>query len=109
MPVRSMPVPGKNPTDQDLTDRLIAEWRNPDSSAQEPLIVVQGGPHDRPTRVFVVWQEWANLNQQQRSAIIMDAAEFVLGQQGSFEITIAMGLTREEAQQMNYAEMLGID
>lgn len=47
--------------------------------------------------VYVVWSEWAHLGREERGEIIMDAAEKVKLPPDLQRITIAMGLTPDEA------------
>jgi hypothetical protein len=50
--------------------------------------------------VYVVWNQWADLDRSTRSELILDAAEEVLGLQKSLKIIVAMGLTKTEAKAM---------
>lgn len=80
--------------------RLVAEWKGEETKGEAPTIRMEGGSPGRPTRVFVKWDEWAELNHQERASIILDAAEEVLGLDASLEIMTPMGLTAKEAEEM---------
>ncbi len=77
------------------------EWTEP-SSAGQPLIVLEG-ERGQPQHVYVIWDEWKGLDQRERSEIIMDVVEQLSGPQGMPDlslVTVAMGLTIEEAKRM---------
>ena len=94
-----MPVKSYNPTWSPelskLVKRLASEWSKP-TKAAEPVILEEAsrGP---VVHIYVVWSDWANLTREQRGEIIMDAAERVKSKKQLLQITIAMGLTPEEA------------
>ncbi len=92
-----------------LREALIQEWKGPNPDSQEPLIVTEGGNEGSPQRVYVVWSAWRDLDQATRSGIIMDAAEEVLGKNIAAVITVAMGLTAEEAKAWHLDRALGLE
>jgi hypothetical protein len=86
----------------DLEERLVQEMTAPnqDDPSAQPIIVAEP-PGDGPiTRLFVIWDEWAALSQQDRSEIIMAAYARVRGQPDAVRISVAMGLTPAEAARM---------
>ena len=80
-----------------LVSRLSDEWSTPDDTASEPVIIEESNSRQDVTRVFVVWSDWADLDRVKRGEIIMDAAEKVKPVPDVLKITIAMGLTPDEA------------
>lgn len=80
-----------------LVDRLAAEWRNPTPNAPEPVILEEANSQGEIVHVYVVWSDWSQLDRVQRGEVIMDAAEKVKPLADVSKITIAMGLTPEEA------------
>ncbi|MDD4891353.1 MAG: hypothetical protein PHU85_15640 [Phycisphaerae bacterium] len=94
MPVKSYSRP-KPPEQSRLTDRLASEWAE-QTEAAEPVILEET-TRDGIVHVFVVWSDWASLTREQRGEIIMDAAERVKSKDQLLKITIAMGLTPDEA------------
>jgi len=79
----------------------MEEWRDPKESGQ-PLIIIEGYLNE-PTHVYVIWDQWRGMNQAERSEIIMDALEGLDGEhriQNLDLVTVAMGLTAEEARRM---------
>ncbi|MDQ2730731.1 MAG: hypothetical protein M3Y56_03650, partial [Armatimonadota bacterium] len=66
----------------------------------EPIIVEESGPNS-PVHLYVIWSDWAELNQQERSEIIMEAFEDVNGLENVLNVTVAMGLTPVEAKRMH--------
>jgi hypothetical protein len=80
---------------------LMAEWQSPKPSGQ-PLIVIEGEDPE-PSHIYVIWDAWANLSQTERSEIIMDVIDNLSGEHrltNQSAITVAMGLTSQEAERM---------
>jgi hypothetical protein len=96
MPVRQMGPRQPNPAAQQLRARLAAEWINP-TSAPQPIILEEHDGAGRLSHVYVVWDDWENLTGVERSEIILDACEARYGRAHTMTVTIAMGLTRAEA------------
>ena len=80
-----------------LTDRLASEWAAPAPGSDEPVILEEANGRGDVFHVYVVWSDWAHLDRQRRGEVIMDAAERVKRPEDVVKITIAMGLTPEEA------------
>ncbi len=52
---------------------------------------------------MVIWDKWGELTQTERSEIIMDVVDNLAGDDrlpADSPVTVAMGLTREEAKRM---------
>ena len=101
MPVEQIPPRKPSPIMAELTRRLVEEWRHPKESGQ-PLILLKCGAEHQPTHVYVIWDDWADLPQQERSEIIMDAFESTHSPEEALDVTVAMGLTPEEADRMKF-------
>lgn len=101
MPVKRR-LPRSRPENADeLTRLLFTEWVRPKKSGQ-PLIVIEGDDNE-PLHIYVIWDKWGGLNQTERSEIIMDVVDNLAGDQRLPEnspVTVAMGLTTEEAGRM---------
>ena len=93
--IRSLAAP-------DLEDRLVRELEHPSDEGQ-PLVVEEPPEPFPVSRLVVIWDDWAELGQQDRSEIILRAYERVHGQEATLRITVAMGLTSPEAQRMGIA------
>lgn len=96
MPVRQY-TPNRSANHVQLVDELAAEWSKATSNAAEPVILEETAPRGGATHVYVVWGQWSQLGREERGEIIMDAAEKVKSQTDVQRITIAMGLTPDEA------------
>lgn len=85
-----------------LRDRLEQEWRAPDPEARQPVLIEETvDPANRAQRrLIVIWDDWAYLSQLQRSEIIMDAYENTHPIEQVMQVTVAMGLTAQEAERM---------
>ncbi|HEX4794073.1 MAG TPA: hypothetical protein VH370_09790 [Humisphaera sp.] len=96
MPVK--PYNAARPTNYDqLVDQLELEWRTPDPAAPEPVILEERNSKGEVVHVYVVWSDWGHLSREHRGEVIMDAAERVKTAEEVLKITIAMGLTPDEA------------
>lgn len=99
MPVKQI-TPTRSSQHDALVHELLGEWRQPNAQASEPVILEEAGPNRRVAHLYVIWGKWAHLDRVERSEIIMDAAEKKLSQPDLLEITIAMGLTPDEADRL---------
>lgn len=100
MPVINRKLGAHSSTNERLRDRLVAEWqRAQDAEEPRPTIVEETDDSGNVVHVYVVWDAWANLEQEQRSAIITDAFWEAFGEKG-LALTVAMGLLPEEAEKM---------
>ena len=100
MPVKKLVPSGPSPAAQALLNRLVDEWRQPDPNAKQPIIIEQSGGQGQPTHLYVVWDDWAPLGSIERSEVIMDAYEQLRGRAGAASVTVAMGLTPDEADRL---------
>jgi hypothetical protein len=93
-------LPRTRPTHApDLERRLAQELDSPSSEGQ-PLVFEEPDAPAPVTRLFVVWDDWSEMNQQDRSAIILNAYEQSKGKDAVLQISVAMGLTTHEAEGM---------
>lgn len=100
-----MPVydisPGRAAEHDVLVDRLASEWASGNSGNAEPVILLERDrKNSRPLHVYVIWSQWEDLDRTERSEIIMEAADKHLQEEDVLSITIAMGLTPDEAKLM---------
>ena len=103
MPVRRRNLADRHADDaryNDLKQRLVAAWREQDNPAPSPDILEETDGQQRVVHVFVTWDEWADLDAQTRSEMIVEALQEVKGEAAVLELTIAMGLTRAEAARL---------
>jgi hypothetical protein len=84
----------------DLRNRLADVWRKSQSAATQPVILEEKGGANQPLHVYVIWDDWGSLGMIERSEIIMDAYEERYGVGSAVNVTVAMGLTSSEAQQL---------
>lgn len=88
-------------TAPELTRLLHNEWTKPKKSGQ-PLIIIEGNKNEA-LHIYVIWDKWGELSQTERSEIIMDVVDNLAGEQRlppDSPVTVAMGLTREEARRL---------
>lgn len=85
----------QNDTDN-LQQRLVEEFLHPANAYAAPFINIE-----RPgasTHLLVVWDEWRDLSQQDRSYLILSAYEAAKGAEAATEVSVSMGLTISEAE-----------
>ncbi len=85
---------------EDFIQRLAEEIRNPQGGNTEPLIILEAQGQQTTTHLYVIWSEWAQLTQLERSEIALEAYGNVHGARGAINLRVALGLTPEEAQRM---------
>ncbi len=91
----------RQPTVVDLERRLTDEFRTPNlQQGVQPIIHAEPPEPDPIKRLFVIWDDWAELDLKNRSEIIMNAFQSVYGLPTAAKVTIAMGLTSAEAERM---------
>ncbi|AGP39314.1 hypothetical protein BE04_00115 [Sorangium cellulosum] len=76
---------------------MRAPSEDPDA---QPIIVAEPPDPAPITRLFVIWDEWGALSQQERSEIITNAYLRAHGQADALRLSVAMGVTRAEAVRM---------
>jgi len=85
----------------DLEARLEQEMRNPNTRIDaQPIVIAEPPDPDPITRLFVIWDDWADLGQQDRSEIITNAYEKAFGLPAAATLSVAMGLTSVDASRM---------
>ncbi len=89
---------GSNQTE--LESRLVQEWSHPQNGSSEPVIIEESEIRQVPSHLYVIWDEWRLLSQYERSKIILNVYEQVRGRNFALNVSVAMGLTPEEAQRM---------
>jgi hypothetical protein len=76
--------------------KLVQEFTSSSANVQ-PLILEEEIPSTNSRHVHVVWDRWKELEDEQRSAVISDAYTEAEGPEAAKAITIADGLTPQEA------------
>jgi hypothetical protein len=108
MPVRR-PQRAREPKHPKLVEAIAGEL---DNTSGRPLpdqtpVIVEERPPRGALHVYVVWNDpaWVELERQERSEVIIDAYE-QKQPDDAYKITIAMGLTSNEADRMriNYRD-----
>ncbi len=92
-----LPVDTSN--DADLLMTLEQEWKKPGEST-EPILIEQPSGAEGYIRLYVLWAKWQSIPQQQRSRIIMESYKKTHSLDDLLNVTIAMGLTPDEAREM---------
>ena len=96
-------IPVEDANYEHLLARLEQEWKTPNPAAAEPVIIETTDvlrPQQTPTHLYVIWEAWRDLTPRRRSEMIMDAYVAVRGRADALNVTLAMGLTQEEADRL---------
>ena len=90
----------KNPIYEMFGQRLIDEMRHPQPGTAEPILILESQGQQTPTHLYVIWSEWGQLTQLERSEIVLEAYREAKGNSLASQLRVALGLTREEAARM---------
>lgn len=88
---------------QELTTRLLEEWRHGAGGEGAPLIEIHEGGRvfgllGKPLKFRVIWDQWTGIEPGDRASIIMDVFQQVADEpEDILRITSVMGLTPDEA------------
>ncbi len=93
----------KNPIHQAFEQQLVDELRNPQPGAAEPIIIMESQGQQTPTHLYIIWSEWGQLTQLERSEIVLEAYRAAKGTSSASNLRIALGLTPLEAERMGIA------
>jgi len=81
--------------------------RDGDEPADDGAPVIyreQSGMPENYTHWYVVWDQFAHVDNEERSRLILTAVREVLGDREALKTTIAMGLTPDEAAELGLDE-----
>lgn len=85
-----------SPKHERFVKKLVQEFTASSTNLQ-PLILEEPVPSTKSRHVRVIWNAWKDLSDEQRSAVIVDAYAQAESPEAAAEITIAEGLTPQEA------------
>jgi hypothetical protein len=104
MPIRTQSMSARRAGDarfSELKGRLAAEWRNPgDPGPGAPDILRETDTKGRVVHIYVTWDDWEDLDPQVRSEMIVDVFQEIEGESAVIDLTLAMGLTGQEARRL---------
>lgn len=84
-----------------LGARLMAEWQRPGPADGAPIIIVEGEKDPRAgIHVLVIWDAWTDLHREKRGELVMDAYAATTTAANVLRVTLALGLTTAEAEEM---------
>src|SRR5436309_1015795 len=86
----------RSPKHDAFVKRLVQEFTSSSSNVQ-PLILEEEIPATKSRHVRVIWDRWKELEDEERSAVITDAYAAAEGPDAARAVTIADGLTPQEA------------
>ena len=84
-----------------LRSRLAQEWQDNKNGTLEPIIIQEKAQYYNDLlHFYVIWSEWAEMPQRDRSNVILEAYKASHPNEAGMRVSIAMGLTPEEAKRM---------
>jgi hypothetical protein len=85
-----------------LEDRLVHEFECPSANPGDQPIIVAEPPEGRGpiNRLYVIWDAWSQVKLEDRSEIIVNAYVRHYGDDLANHVSVAMGLTAEEAKRL---------
>ncbi len=101
-----MPITRKAPEiteiNEEYVERIAQEIRsdNSDGPNDAPYIIEEPVPYSNHLRVTVIWDVWNEASIEDRGRVILRAYQEARGLEDMLAITIAMGLTRQEADRL---------
>jgi hypothetical protein len=101
MPIRDTLKQHDVAGEDQLRAELETELRAPKDSGQPEIVIER--PNPATTHLFVIWSKWEHLEQMVRSRIILDAFGTAKGDAEAVKVTVAMGLTPDEATRLGIA------
>jgi hypothetical protein len=96
MPRYVLSSTSRSPKHEKLVKKLVQEFTASSPNLQ-PLILEEHVAPTRSRHVHVIWDAWKDVADEQRSVIIMEAYQQAEGEEVAREVTIAEGVTPQEA------------
>jgi hypothetical protein len=90
-------TPSAHSPKHDSFVKKLAQELKATSANLQPLIIEEQVPSTKSRHVHVIWDRWKELDDEQRSAVIVDAYTQAEGPETAATITIADGVTPQEA------------
>jgi hypothetical protein len=92
----------------EMIDAIASELARDDTQlAPEGAPVIyreQSGMPENYTHWYVVWDQFAHVDNEERSRLILAAVREFCGELEALKVTIAMGLTLDEAEELGFDE-----
>lgn len=89
---------------KEIVDELRRREETEAPSGAPVIYMEESGTPDNYTHWYAVWDRFEDIDHQSRSRILLDAILEVLGSHEGLRVTVAMGLTPEEAKGMGLEE-----
>ena len=86
--------------ERDLVDLLVTELQEGTTSEPRPRIYIEDDMRRRVVHLYVVWERWLHIGHEHRSEMILTAYAKVFPEDW-IRVTLAMGLTEQEADNMH--------
>ncbi len=81
-------------------ERVVREQNAQSTRDDEPRVIWEENRFINRVHVTVVWDRWEGVDPEARSRIIVDAVERTRGPEVASRLSLALGVTSEQAQRM---------
>lgn len=104
MPRQKLPLRPRH-SRPDLVETLVSELGKTGTSPSPgtPTIYEEPQPYGNKLHVKVIWSNWTGVPVEERGAVILDAYQKAGLNDELRRITVALGLTPEEAERMGFS------
>lgn len=99
--VRKKLGPKGHPNHDQFVAELVRHLKGGENLPEYPKIVEEEVPLSKNFRVYVSWNDWGSVSDQERSEIILEAYQQARGVPEMLRISVAMGLTPLQAKQLD--------
>jgi hypothetical protein len=86
-----------------LTEAVLREWKKKDEE-KLPIVIEEPLRNTDALQVYVVWSEWLDVDEEHRTAAILDAYEKNFGATKARQIIVALGVLPQEAKELGIIE-----
>jgi hypothetical protein len=100
MPVKR--IPAKQEEHPELVKELVRVLNEDRTSGppDDPSIVIEEIRHSNSLHVTVIWDRWKAIDAEERGQVILNAVAKKWGEAEMLRVTMALGVTKEEASRL---------
>ena len=90
---------GYSPLAEEI-ERVVREKNAAPQRPDEPRVIWEEDRYTNRIKVSVIWDRWQGVDPEMRGRIIVDAVERARGQDVARKISLALGVTPEQAERL---------
>lgn len=84
-------------------ERVISEGKPDAAHPDEPRVIWEENPYLDRIHVTVIWGRWQGIDPEVRGHVIVDAVEKARGKDAARKVSLALGVTPEQAARLGVA------